>query len=269
MTAWNVIADSKYGNPNTTIAVGAHADSVYAGPGINDDGSGVVGLLEVAENLANYRTNNNVRFHFWGGEEFGLLGSYYYTEQLTQAERDSIRLYLNFDMIASPNYYLGIYDGDGSAFNQSGPPGSAEAEAFFENWFEEAGLPTVPSAFTGRSDYGPFLDVGIAAGGLFTGADQIKTEEWVELFGGVAGEALDQCYHLECDDFDNLDFDAFVPMTKAIAAAVAEYGTTFDSLPAVNTTTLANRKRSADLWKRVEKRSHGGTCMHSAHRIAK
>jgi carboxypeptidase Q len=128
----DVIAQTIGGDQDNVIAVGAHSDSVFAGPGINDDGSGSIGILEVAERLSAYSTNNAVRFGWWSGEEFGLLGSEYYVSTLNESEAAKIRLYLNFDMIASPNYYYAIYDGDGSDFNITGPPGSAEAEAFFE-----------------------------------------------------------------------------------------------------------------------------------------
>ena len=237
--------------------IGAHSDSVFAGPGINDDGSGSVGILEVAEQLTAYSTNNSVRICFWSGEEFGLLGSTYYVSQLTEPEIANIRLYLNFDMIASPNYIYAIYDGDGSAFNISGPPGSAEAEAFFESFFTDHGLNYTATAFDGRSDYGPFLDVGVASGGLFTGAEEIKTVEEADEFGGEAGIALDVNYHQAGDNFTNLNFDAFEINTKAIAAAVAEYATSFDSLPPPNSTRVSKRKRSMDSWRGMpKKRGH-------------
>ncbi|KAI6915169.1 hypothetical protein KC334_g176, partial [Hortaea werneckii] len=223
---------------------GGHSDSVFAGPGINDDGSGIIGILETALQLSAYSVNNAVRFCFWSAEEFGLLGSEHYVTTLNASEVEKIRLYLNFDMIASPNYMFGIYDGDGSAFNLSGPPGSAEAEAFFEDWFAANGLNSVPTEFSGRSDYGPFLDAGIPAGGLFTGAEVEKTEEEAALFGGTAGVAFDPNYHAVGDNYTNLNFEAFVANTKAIAAAVAEYGTSFDSIPAGNSTTKVKRSPS-------------------------
>jgi carboxypeptidase Q len=109
---------------------------------------------------------------------------------------DKIRLYLNFDMIASPNYVYAIYDGDGSAFGVTGPPGSAEAEHLFQDFFTvEERLPWTATEFDGRSDYGPFLDAGIASGGLFTGAEGIKTAEEAAIFGGDAGVAYDINYH--------------------------------------------------------------------------
>ncbi|POS77063.1 leupeptin-inactivating enzyme 1 [Diaporthe helianthi] len=227
----NVIAQTKSGDPNNVIFVGAHSDSVEAGPGINDDGSGTVGILEVALQLAKYEVTNAVRFAWWSAEEFGLLGSEYYVNQSTAEDLDKIRLYLNFDMIASPNYKLAIYDGDGSAFNLSGPPGSAEAEALFENYFESKGLPSEPTEFNGRSDYGPFLAVGVAAGGLFTGAEEIMTEAQAELYGGTAGVAFDENYHAVGDTVDNLNLEAFLINSRAIAHSIATYATSFDTLP--------------------------------------
>lgn len=203
------------------------------GPGINDNGSGSIGLLETAIQLAKFSVNNAVRFVWVSAEEFGLLGSTYYVSQLSEAERNKIRLNLNFDMIASPNYVYSIYDGDGSAFGVSGPPGSAEAEKLFEDYLvNEAGLKFVPTDFDGRSDYGPFLDAGIPAGGIFTGAEGIKTEEEQKLFGGKAGVAYDVNYHGAGDNVSNLNMDAFIQITKAIAHAVATYARDFTSLPA-------------------------------------
>ncbi|KAK3075991.1 hypothetical protein LTR53_000168 [Teratosphaeriaceae sp. CCFEE 6253] len=259
----NVIAQTTGGNASSTLVLGAHADSVSAGPGINDDGSGSVGLLEVAEQLTAYSTANAVRFCWWSGEEFGLLGSTYYVSQLSSAEVAAIPLYLNFDMIASPNPIYAIYDGDGSSFNISGPPGSAEAEAFFKDFFTANGLNFTSTAFDGRSDYGPFLDVGIASGGLFTGAEDIKTEEEVLMFGGTAGIAYDVNYHQAGDNVTNLDLAAFEINTQAIAATVAEYGMSFASLPAANATITRLRKRSQEAWQEApepkQRRGQGRT----------
>ena len=114
---------------------GAHLDSVQEGAGINDNGSGSAALLEVALQMAKVKPNNAVRFAWWGAEEEGLLGSEYYVGQLSDAEVDDIGLYLNFDMIASPNYTTGIYDGDNSGGTAAPgfiPAGSAQIEDVFE-----------------------------------------------------------------------------------------------------------------------------------------
>lgn len=163
VTTYNVIAETKCGNHDSVLVLGAHADSVFDGPGINDDGSGTIGILTTAIELSKYRTNNAVRFCWWAGEEFGLLGSTHYVETLndTASDIEKIKLYLNFDMIASPNYVYATFDGDGSEFNLTGPPGSAEVEHFYERWFDSNGLNHTATAFDGRSDYQAFADNGI------------------------------------------------------------------------------------------------------------
>ena len=201
--AWNVIAETAEGNDANVVMAGAHLDSVQDGAGINDNGTGSAALLEVAEQMSKVKPNNTVRFAWWGAEESGLLGSEHYVGELTEDESDDIALYLNFDMIGSPNYMFGIYDGDNSGGTAPPgfiPPGSAEIEDVFEGFFDSRGLPSQDSEFSGRSDYGPFIAVGIPAGGLFTGAEVPKTAAEAALYGGVAGAAYDPCYHSFCDN---------------------------------------------------------------------
>lgn len=249
-TTYNVIAETKGGDHDNVLVLGGHTDSVFAGPGINDDGSGTVGVLTVAKALTGFTTTNAVRFAFWSAEEFGLLGSYHYLKTLNgtisgnATEVAKVRAYLNFDMIASPNYVLGIYDGDGNAFNLTGPPGSDTIEKDFEDFFDSKNSPHVPSIFSGRSDYAAFLENGIASGGLFTGAEELKTEEEATLFGGEAGVALDANYHQAGDDINNLNHDAYLINSQSIANSVAKYALSFDGIPVANGTV---RKRSAEM----------------------
>lgn len=259
-TTYNVIAETKGGDHNNVLALGAHTDSVEAGPGINDDGSGTIGILNVAIGLTNFTVTNAVRFCFWSAEEFGLLGSTYYVSQLneTAEELAKVRAYLNFDMIASPNYAYLIYDGDGSAFNLTGPSGSAEIEALFEDYYTSVGKTYNATAFDGRSDYGPFLDVGIASGGIFTGAEVPKTEEGQDIWGGLEDLAYDENYHAVGDNIFNLALDAFWLNTKLIAHGVATYAQSFDSLPQPTSMT----KRSAHLAK-VKRQAYNGA--HGSH----
>ncbi len=112
----NVLAEKKGKNDNNVVMAGAHLDSVLDGPGINDNGSGSAALLEAAEQLANVKPRNTLRFAWWGAEESGLVGSTNYVNGLSQAEKDRIALYLNFDMVGSPNYIFMVYDGDQSSF---------------------------------------------------------------------------------------------------------------------------------------------------------
>ena len=201
--AWNVTAETKSGNDRNVVMAGAHLDSVQDGPGINDNGSGSAALLETAIQMAKVKPTNTVRFAWWGAEESGLLGSEHYVAGLTEDEADDIALYLNFDMVASPNYMFGIYDGDNSGGTAAPgfiPPGSAQIEDVFEQFYTQRGEPFQDSEFSGRSDYGPFIAVGIPAGGLFTGAEVTKTTAEAARYGGVAGAAYDPCYHAFCDN---------------------------------------------------------------------
>lgn len=225
ITQVNVIAELPGGDPNNVVMAGAHLDSVQAGPGINDNGSGSAALLEVAEQMAKVTTRNQLRFAWWGAEESGLIGSTEYVNGLTAEERQKIALYLNFDMVGSPNHVFFIYDGDNSdgVGSGAGPEGSAQIEETFEAFFTMRGIPFKGTDFTGRSDYGRFIAVGIPAGGLFTGAEGVKTAAEVELWGGIAGQQYDPCYHLACDTYANNNNFALDTNSDAIAYAVLQY----------------------------------------------
>jgi Zn-dependent M28 family amino/carboxypeptidase len=235
-TTFNVLAESTSGDPNNVVMAGAHLDSVGAGPGINDNGSGSAAILEVAEQMAKVKPRNQVRFAWWAAEESGLVGSTFYVNDLSQEEQDDITLYLNFDMVGSPNHVFFIYDGDDSdgVGAGPGPEGSAQIEEFFENYYAGVGEPFKGTDFSGRSDYGPFIAVGIPSGGLFTGAEGIKTPEEVALWGGTAGDQYDPCYHLACDTFANVNLHALDVNSDAIAASVLQW--------AMNTETINSEK---------------------------
>ncbi|MEV7027146.1 M28 family metallopeptidase, partial [Kitasatospora sp. NPDC093558] len=222
-STWNVLAETRGGDENNTVFVGAHLDSVPAGPGVNDNGSGSAGILEVARNLGVRQVRNKVKFAWWSAEEFGLKGSEAYVKSLSEAERRKIRLYLNFDMIASPNYAQFVYDGSGSTGGGAGPAGSAQIQRHISDFLDGRGLPHEPVAFNGRSDYGPFIEAGIPAGGTDTGAEVVKSPAQQDRYGGTAGVAFDPCYHKACDDLDNLDRDAFDANIAVIAHAVGTF----------------------------------------------
>ncbi|NML14480.1 M28 family metallopeptidase [Azohydromonas caseinilytica] len=221
----NVIAESRKGDPDQVVMVGAHLDSVPEGPGINDNGSGVAAILETAKQLGKVHTRNKLRFALWGGEESGLVGATYYVTTLEPWRRDRIALYLNFDMIGSPNHGFFIYDGDNSdnVGAGPGPEGSAEIEKAFEGFYERRGIAFRGTDFDGRSDYGPFIAAGIPSGGLFTGAEGIKTEEEAGLWGGTAGQAYDPCYHQACDTFRNVNAYAFNVNLHSVAATTLRF----------------------------------------------
>ena len=228
----NVIADTAGGRSDRVVVVGAHLDSVPGAAGINDNGSGTAGILEIAVQMAKLKIKpvNKVRFAFWGAEEVGLLGSTHYVSLLSKKQINRIALNLNFDMIGSPNFGRFVYDGDGSDTGTAGPNGSANIESVINRYFAKQKLTVKATAFDGRSDYGPFIDVGIPAGGLFTGAEDIKTAEEAALFGGTAGEAFDPCYHQACDTYVNNSDEGLDQMSDAAADAVLQFAMTRTSV---------------------------------------
>lgn len=259
-TTFNVIAETKGGDHDNVVSLGGHTDSVEAGPGINDDGSGVISNLVVAKALTRFSVKNAVRFFFWTAEEFGLLGSEFYTSHLDAKELAKIKLYLNFDMIASPNYALMIYDGDGDAFNQTGPAGSAQIEALFQDYYASKDLPYIPTAFDGRSDYDGFISRGIPAGGIFTGAEGVKTDEEAKLFGGQANVSYDENYHAAGDDYTNLNHEAFLINSKATAFAIATYANDLSSIPQRKANVARRRIKRAP---RTHAHTKNTGCFHS------
>jgi Zn-dependent M28 family amino/carboxypeptidase len=204
----NVIADTEEGREDQTVVVGAHLDSVPEGPGINDNGSGSATVLEIAEKMSELgiEPRNRVRFAFWGAEELGLFGSKYYVAQLDERKLDDLAVYLNFDMVASPNYVRFIY-------------GSGEVREVFENFFGSRGLKAETVDLKGRSDHGPFAAERIPVGGLYSGAEGRKTGEQAEVYGGEAGAAYDGCYHEACDDVGNLSTKALEQLSDGAAYA--------------------------------------------------
>ncbi|KJY47865.1 amidohydrolase [Streptomyces sp. NRRL S-444] len=238
---YNVIAETQGGDENNTVFLGAHLDSVAAGPGINDNGSGSAGILQVAQRLASSQNKikNKVKFAWWSAEEFGLLGSEAYVGGLTDAQKKQIKLYLNFDMIASPNAAYFVYDGDDSdkVGAGPGPEGSAQLEKGITDFLDAQKIPHEGSDFTGRSDYGPFIEAGIPSGGTDTGAEGIKTAAQAAKFGGQSGVAYDVNYHGKGDDITNINQKALDINVDVIANAVGHYA--FDLAPLTQPVTSA------------------------------
>jgi len=223
----NIIAQTTGGDPNNCVMLGGHSDSVGPGPGINDDGSGSMTLLEIATQLSKFEVNNCVRFAWWSGEEEGLLGSDFYVYTLPEEENMKIRLFMDYDMLASPNFAYQIYN----ATNAVNPTGSEELRNLYVTFYKSLGLNSSFIAFDGRSDYDGFIKSGIPGGGIATGAEGIKTEAEVEMFGGVAGNWYDPCYHQLCDDIGNLNMTAWEVNTKLVAHSVATYALSLKGFP--------------------------------------
>jgi len=244
----NIIAETSNGDKNNVVVIGAHLDSVPAGPGINDDGSGSATVLEIALQVArngwqHFANPNALRFCWWSGEELGLLGSTAYVRALqrndsyeTIGDITQIAAYLNFDMIGSPNFVRGVLNGSSS---QNAIEGCTRIQRMFEEDLETSlGANTYePTGFGPpyRSDYGPFVTAGIPGGGLFTGAEVIKDVEQRSRYGGLAGVAFDPCYHLACDTTDNIDQGVLEQFSKTAARVMQKLSTMGDIREHLNT----------------------------------
>ncbi|GME48835.1 aminopeptidase y [Neofusicoccum parvum] len=254
-TTQNVFAETAGGDAGSVIMLGAHLDSVQAGAGVNDDGSGTSLLLEVFAALQAFGVRSKVRFAWWGAEENGLVGSRYYTSAIANgSEADSLLLYLNFDMVSRG--YFGVFDGDGSTHGLAGAPGSDVIEKLFVDHLAAQGLNVTPAVFTGGSDYASFMStLGKPVGGLHTGT----------------GVEQDPCYHQECDTYDNANATVLTINAKAAAhvlATLAMNGTELIPKTPSNATASLNRRffTSESLesfpWTELEGERHLATCGH-------
>jgi Iap family predicted aminopeptidase len=185
----SVIGDTGAAGARRVLMAGGHLDSVPEGPGLNDNGSGVAAVLEIAEELGGRRLPKGiaVRFAFWGAEEIGLVGSRRYVDGLSRAERRRIAAYLNLDMVGSQDAEPAVYDGDAAieaALRRRLGPGAPRRD------------------LGGASDHAPFARAGIPVGGIFTG--------------------LDDCYHRRCDTLDNVDRAVLTRSARAAGAALVD-----------------------------------------------
>jgi len=238
-TTFNIIAETPGGSEDSVVMLGSHLDSVPAGPGINDNGSGSSTNLELAVAFAKtfpQGTVNKVRFAWWAAEEIGLVGSYYYLSKLSAQEKSKIALNINFDMLGSGNYYMGVHDGS-FANIPSTRNASMVITTLFADWFSSQGIIYKLISMGGGSDYYPFIQSGIPAGGLATGAGGIKQFDDRAMFGGLANTANDPCYHQSCDSMSvaegsNVNTAILHENARAGAAVLAQLATMKD-LPTV------------------------------------
>ena len=202
----NVIAERTGANDDNVVMAGAHLDSVLAGPGINDNGSGSAVLLEIAEQLAHVKLQNTVRFAWWTAEESGLVGSTNYVNSLSEEELGRIALYMNFDMVGSPNYIFMTQDADQSSFEApvAVPDGSVAIEDLFESFYTKQRRAlrrrgsSTDAATTRRSSTTTFRPAASSPARRFPRPPSRR-----RIWGGTVGAQFDPCYHQACDTFAN------------------------------------------------------------------
>ena len=151
----NVVADLPANRPDAgTVIFTAHLDSVPAGPGANDNGSGSAVVLELAHELAQRSPSErplSIRFALFDAEELGLDGSQYYVQNLSDADRQALRADINLDMV-----------GVGDAWRFGGTDDLVQTALGAANDLGQRGLP-LRGSLAGSSDHASFLDAGIPA----------------------------------------------------------------------------------------------------------
>ncbi|MCF0096587.1 M28 family peptidase [Micromonospora sp. MH99] len=207
----NLIAEWPGGPTDQVVMFGAHLDSVSAGPGINDNGSGSATLLENALVLAaqNPTMTKKVRFAWWTDEEQGLNGSRFYVNSLSATQRGYIKGYYNFDMVGSTN--------GGYFINRVTSTTAAPLKAYWDS----LGLqPEENVEGQGRSDDYYFQQAGIPTSGYAAGASARKTSTQAAKWGGTANAAYDSCYHRSCDTTANVSATVLNRAADGVAYAL-------------------------------------------------
>jgi Zn-dependent M28 family amino/carboxypeptidase len=199
---------------------------VIDGPGINDNGSGTMTVLEIARTMGELARSRpadaqpawKLRVAFWTGEEIALLGSAAYANTLTAGDLTATEAYLNFDMIGSPNGVRVVYQETGAQH----PAEEAALTGLFGSALDSAGLAWEPEAIGAASDHFPIQQAGIPIGGLYSGANELMTPDEAALFGGTADAPEDACYHLACDTAANIDRELLAELARAAAFVVGQ-----------------------------------------------
>ena len=235
---WNVIADSKGGDPNNILVIDAHLDAIF-GAGMLDNASGSATILDIAQQLKNTNTRNKLRFIWFGGEELGLLGSEYYVNTLPADELAKIKFDLDADVTATPNYVAGVLDPkDGvTLFGRNPgtpmPPSiwapSAIGRDYGIDYLNSIGKNNILFSADGTDAFS-FQQAGIPASGVLTGQDCCKLASDVALFGGFEGNfegtvpgddggCVDNPFRW-CDNLSNNDPEVLTWMSKTFANMV-------------------------------------------------
>jgi hypothetical protein len=230
-TDYNLIAESPFGDPNHTVIVEGHLDSIF-GAGMLDNASGSTTILEIALKLAKTPTLNRLRYIWFGGEELGLLGSAYYTQHLTSAERKIIAFDLDADVTATPNFDVYVADPATACnvidFPSNVVPQSKLGTQLWTKYFNSIGVVSQSAPFGNcGTDSNSFALIGIPDTGILTMQDCCKGQSEVNIWGGYLGNYEGNVPGFDggccdypnrwCDNLTNNNLAVMVPISKATA----------------------------------------------------
>lgn len=209
-TSWNVIATRRPKNKNrdsgNIVTFSAHYDTVPTAPGASDNGTGVVGLLELARIYSNMPVDTELRFIACGAEEVGLVGSSYYVSQMSEEEIGRTVANYNMDMIgtAGPDQthlYVGVQTGTSENPEHNLVSFTAKEAAKRLGY---ANLVLTP-VYRGSSDHVSFARAGIAAGSF--------------IYRDPETAALEPWYHQPYDTIDRISEERLLMAIEIVAAA--------------------------------------------------
>jgi hypothetical protein len=205
---------AELGHGRRTVMAGAHLDSVPGGPGVNDNGSGVGTLLEIAEQAgrARQRPVERLRLAFWAAEEPGLYGSRHYVRKLARRSRRSLSAYLNLDIVGSANGGRFVYGGKGGR--------AAAGARAIRRLYRRRRIALSRVEAGDSSDHAPFRRAGVPVLGLYSGAGEVKSRREARAWGGRARRPFDSCYHLGCDRLARVDSRTLSELSDGAAAAL-------------------------------------------------
>ena len=204
----NVLAE-KTGTvfPERIFMITSHFDAVYGTPGMDDNGSGTVGVMIAASILNQYEFGCTLRFANFNAEEFGMVGSEHYAHQ-SYCAREDLRGVINLDMIAwntsgsTPEFDLHALPS---------VPGSMEIAEVFQDIVQTYGLnliPTMGNPFISASDHASFLRFGFPA-----------------ILASEDGNDFNPYYHSSGDNLDSIpDFEYYTEAVKASLGTLAQMG---------------------------------------------
>jgi hypothetical protein len=158
ITSANVVAVKK-GTSAQEIIVGAHYDSSGAGPGADENASGVAAMLEVAKHIAGQTTPYTIRFIAFGAGDSGLLGSYAYVNQMTQSQFENIIAMIDLNSLVAGNIAY-VFSDETQPSIRNWALSWATGNGLDLQTVKDANL-TNPANSKGVSDFAAFRDAGI------------------------------------------------------------------------------------------------------------
>lgn len=206
----NLIFERKTNQDLPWIILGAHYDT-RGGPGCNDNGSGVVTCMRIAQLVVEKNLDINLRIIYFAGEEDGLVGSRHYVRK-TLNPNDSILFMFNLDQLGGTandpvrNARIICERDEMMTVVENNLPSKLLTDTLYRLTELYTGLiPVISYAYA--SDYVPFENAGYVITGLYQ-------------FEGINYPG----YHNSLDVLMQMDTNALKEVMRAATALILHYG---------------------------------------------